>query len=120
MKYSILIYETPADFVLRDAETAEGQAYWSGWQAYVKALDDAGVMVPGGGALLPPVTGTTVRVRAEGRTVHDGPYADTKEALGGLIMIEVPDLDKALDWAARCPAAASGAVEVRPLLAPME
>jgi hypothetical protein len=49
--------------------------------------------------------------------VQDGPYADTKEQLGGLFVIDVPDLDTALDWAARCPAAGYGAVEVRPVLA---
>ena len=69
----------------------------------------------GGHALQPPVTGTTVRVAGGKRHVQDGPYADTKEQLGGFIDLELPSLDAALDWAARCPAAASGAVEIRPV-----
>jgi hypothetical protein len=60
--------------------------------------------------------GTTLRQRDGKRQVQDGPYADTKEQLGGFYEIDVPDLDTALDWAARCPAAATGAVEVRPNL----
>jgi hypothetical protein len=57
-----------------------------------------------------------VRLRDGQRHVQDGPYADTKEQLGGFYLIDVPDLDAALDWAARCPTAADGAVEVRPLV----
>jgi hypothetical protein len=69
----------------------------------------------GGDALHLPETGTTVR-RTEGkRHVQDGPYANTKEQLAGFAVLELPSLDEALDWAARCPAAAAGAVEVRPL-----
>lgn len=60
-----------------------------------------------------------MRLQGGQRQVQDGPYADTKEQLGGYILIDVPDLDTALDWAARCPAAAYGAVEVRPIL-PMQ
>jgi hypothetical protein len=57
-----------------------------------------------------------VRLKNGKRQVQDGPYADTKEQLGGYIILELPSLDAALDWAARCPAAANSAVEVRPLL----
>jgi hypothetical protein len=70
----------------------------------------------GGKGLEPPSTGTTVRLRDGERIVQDGPYADTKEQLGGFFVIDVPDLDAALDWAARCPAATDGVVEVRPVL----
>lgn len=70
----------------------------------------------GGAALQPPSAATTVRQQNGKQHVQDGPYADTKEQLGGYFVIEVPDLDKALEWAARCPAAAAGAVEVRPNL----
>ena len=70
----------------------------------------------GGSGLQPPSVATTVRQRDDKRQVQDGPYADTKEQLGGYYEIEVADLDTALDWAARCPAAATGAVEVRPNL----
>jgi hypothetical protein len=70
----------------------------------------------GGSGLQPPAVATTVRQRDGKRQVQDGPYAETKEQLGGYFEIEVADLDTALDWAARCPAAATGAVEVRPNL----
>jgi hypothetical protein len=69
----------------------------------------------GGNPLPPGSTGTTVRLRGGQRQVQDGPHADTKEQLGGYIILELPSLDAALDWAARCPAAAAGAVEIRPI-----
>ena len=71
-------------------------------------------MFVGGAGLQPPATGTTVRLRGGARQVHDGPFADTKEQLGGYYIIEVPNLDAALEWAAKCPAAPTGSVEVRP------
>ena len=64
-------------------------------------------------------TATTVRIRDGKRLVQDGPFADTKEQLGGYFVIEVPDLDAALEWAARAPSAACASVEVRPVLPPM-
>ena len=70
----------------------------------------------GGAALQPPAVATTVRQRDGKREVQDGPYAEAKEQLGGYCVIDVPDLDQALAWAARCPAASTGAVEVRPNL----
>ena len=66
-------------------------------------------------ALELPETGTTVRVKEGKRRVQDGPYADTKEQLAGFIILELPSVDAALEWAARCPGASIGAVEVRPL-----
>ena len=71
---------------------------------------------PGGAALQPPPTATTVRQRDGKRQVQDGPFAEVKEQLGGYYVVDVPNLDKALEWAARCPAASSGSVEVRPNL----
>jgi hypothetical protein len=112
--YTILIYETTTDFDSR-GNAARREAYWGAYKAYTTALREAGVMV-GGGALQPPPTATTVRQRAGRRDVQDGPYAEAKEQLGGYYVIDVPDLDRALEWAARCPAAATGAVEVRPNL----
>ena len=107
-----LIYESPADF---DARTGEqSQAYIGAWRAYYKTLADAGVYV-GGDALMATETATTVRRHAGRRHVQDGPYADTKEQLGGYMILDLPSLDAALDCAARCPAAATGAVEVRPV-----
>jgi hypothetical protein len=78
-------------------------------------LIDAGVLV-GGNALYPPSTATTLRLEAGRRHVQDGPYAATKDQLGGFYLIEVPDLDTALYWASLNPAASRGAVEVRPVL----
>jgi hypothetical protein len=114
MTYTVLIYETQDDFGAR-TDAKRKDAYWSAYRAYTLALKEAGVMV-GGGALQPAAVATTVRQRGGKRQVQDGPYAEAKEQLGGYYVIEVPDLDEALGWAARCPAAASGAVEVRPNL----
>jgi hypothetical protein len=80
---------------------------------------EAGIYV-GGNPLEAPETGTTVRVNGHGRQIQDGPYANTKEQLGGFILLELPSLDAALEWAARCPAAAVGAVEVRPVATVMQ
>jgi hypothetical protein len=114
MKYTILVYENAADFGARTDATRK-DAYWGAYRAYTKALTDAGVMV-GGTGLQPPSLATTIRLRAGKRQVQDGPFADTKEQLGGYYVIEVPGLDQALDWAARCPSATNGSVEVRPNL----
>ena len=75
-------------------------------------------MVSGAG-LMPPDTATTVRIRDGQRLVADGPFADTKEQLGGFFVIDVADLDTALEWAARSPAATYSSVEVRPVMPPM-
>ena len=114
MKYTILIYESEAEFSARNDERRK-DAYWGAYMAYTKALSDAGVMI-GGSALQPAQVATTVRHKGGKRHVQDGPYAEAKEQLGGYVVIDVPDLDTALDWAARCPAASTGAVEVRPNL----
>jgi hypothetical protein len=108
----LLIYESKDDFNSRSQE--QPTPLIAAWRAYYKALVDAGVYV-GGAPLEPPATGATVRVHGGERRVQDGPYADTKEQLGGQIILELPSLDEALDWAARCPSAATGAIEVRPV-----
>ena len=113
MQYTLLIYETPAEFARRD-ELGGDSAHFGAWRAYYKALVEAGIYV-GGNPLEVPETGTTVRQRDGKRLVQDGPYASSKEQLGGFILLELPSLDAALEWAARCPAAAYGAVEVRPV-----
>lgn len=113
MKYMIICVETAADFAKR--ESAEAPAYWASWASYGQALGQAGVFLSGAG-LLPPAMGTSVRVRDGKRHVQDGPYSDAKEQLGGFFVIDVPDLDTALDWAAKCPGAAYSTVEVRPVL----
>jgi hypothetical protein len=112
MKYMILNYTPPED--LMTAEEVRAAADGDVWGAYTRALIDAGVLV-GGNALHPASTATTLRITGGRRLVQDGPYAATKDQLGGFYMIEVPDLDAALHWAALNPAAARGAVEVRPV-----
>jgi hypothetical protein len=114
MEYVMLIYETPADFAARTAE--RGEAFRGAWRAYRKAMVEAGIFA-GGNPLQQFENGTTVRLRNGKRHVQDGPYADTKEQLAGYVLLELPSLDAALDWAARCPSAATGAVEVRPVAA---
>lgn len=116
MKYTLLIYENSESFAQRD-DPETRQAYWAAWPAYSKALRDAGVMVGGAGLELPR-SATTVRLQNGKRHVQDGPYADTKEQLGGYYVIDVPDLDAALAWAARVPAVPGSYVEVRPNLVP--
>jgi hypothetical protein len=114
MKYTLLIYESESELSARtDARRCD--AYWGAYRAYTQALTDAGVMI-GGAGLEPPRRAATVRQRDGKRQVQDGPYADAKEQLGGYYVLEAPDLDTALEWAARCPAASTGAVEVRPNL----
>jgi hypothetical protein len=112
MQFALLIYETPEAFATRKSD--ENNPYLGAWRAYYKALVESGIYV-GGDPLELPETGTTITVKEGKRRVQDGPYADTKEQLAGLLVLELPSLDAALDWAARCPAAAMGAVEVRPL-----
>ncbi|MDQ2841739.1 MAG: YciI family protein [Acidobacteriota bacterium] len=109
MQFALLIYESPEAFATRTKDE-----YTGAWRAYYKTVVDAGVYV-GGDALEVPEAGTTVRIKEGKRRVQDGPYADTKEQLGGFMVLELPSLDTALDWAARCPTASDGAVEVRPL-----
>jgi hypothetical protein len=93
----------------------DAQAEHPKWMAYTEALSDAGAYVSGE-ALQPVATATTVRVRSDDRLVSDGPFAETKEALAGYYIIEVANLDEALDWAARIPSVTRGSVEVRPVM----
>ena len=116
MQYMLLFTETKTDFAKR-ADPAEAPAYWGAWMAYCDALASSGIMVSGAG-LQPPETSTTVRVREGRRQVQDGPYAEAKEMLGGFFVIDVPDLDAALEWAARAPSSGSASTEVRPVLPP--
>jgi hypothetical protein len=118
MKYSLLVYESEAEFSVRtDPERKDD--YWAGWMHYVKAVKDAGIFM-GGAGLQKPETATTLRFQDGRRLVQDGPFADIKEQLAGFFLIEVPDLDAALDWAARCPRSPGRAIEIRPSLPPMD
>ena len=83
--------------------------------AYHQAMDKAGI-IRGGERLRPTTEAVSVRVSGDKTEVLDGPYAETKEQLGGYYVIEVPDMDQAIAWAARCPSARNGTIEVRPVL----
>jgi hypothetical protein len=112
MQYILLLHANEAGFAkMTPAEQQQGLA---SYMAYSEALTKAGA-IKGSNRLQPVTTATTVRV-VDGKTqVLDGPYADSKEQLGGYYLIDVSDLDAALSWAARCPGASHGAVEVRPI-----
>ncbi len=110
--------ESVTDFALRE-DPENSPAYWAAWGAYAGSVAQSGVMVSGAG-LQPPSTATTLRIRDGKREVQDGPYAEAKEMLAGFFVIDVPDLDAALEWAARCPAAIYASVEVRPTLTPRQ
>jgi hypothetical protein len=113
MHYMILNYTPPSEYADADAVAAAAQG--DVWGAYTKALIDAGVFVSGN-ALHPAHTATTLRLRGETPDIQDGPYAASKEQFGGYYIIDAPDLDTALRWAALNPAVRSGAVEVRPIV----
>lgn len=112
MQFALMIYETPEAFAKRKND--DHDPYLGAWRAYFKAMLEAGIHVVSD-ALELPETATTVRIREGRRRVQDGPIADTKEQLAGFIIVELPSVDAALEWAARCPASALGAVEVRPV-----
>lgn len=116
MKYAIIVYESNNDFQRRDhSDDTVKEAYWGAFSAYHGTLIEAGVLV-GGEGLQGPDTATILHAKDGERSVQDGPYADSKEQLGGFFIVDVPDLDTALDWAAKAPTASTGKVEVRPLL----
>jgi hypothetical protein len=116
MDYMLIYRETAEEVAQRD-DPAAAPAYWGAWMAYMGAINASGLMKNGAG-LEPPRTATTVRVLGGKRQVQDGPYADTREHLGGYVVLSVASLDEALEWAARAPCAAGGSVEVRPVLPP--
>jgi len=114
MQFLLMIYSNESRWTkMTQAEREQGVAAYS---AYTEALKKAGVLA-GANRLQPTSAATTVRI-ANGKSQQlNGPYADAKEQLGGYYMIDVPDLDAALSWAARCPGASYGAIEVRPIWA---
>ena len=113
MKYILMDYVNEAGWP--KLTTAEKEHWLGAYIAYTEAMTKAGVLRDNTG-LQPTSSATTVRV-ANGKTqVLDGPYADSKEQLGGFRIIDVADLDAALSWAARCPTALHGVVEVRPIM----
>ena len=114
MQYAILFYETDKQFASRDHGPEQAE-YWGAWRSYIAEMQNSGV-VRGGEGLLAPSTATTLRIRDGKRHVQDGPFADIKEQLAGFFVVEVPDIDAALVWAAKAPCAPFGSVEVRPTL----
>ena len=112
MQYLLLIYGNEAGMQAASKEQI-GQMS-AAYAAYTQAMAQAGV-IQGGNRLRPTSEATTVRVSGGKTQVLDGPYADTKEQLGGYFLIEAPDLDAALSWAAKCPGASAGTMEVRPI-----
>ena len=112
MQYLLMLYAEEAGWQKMTREQQQQGA--ASYMAYTEALKKAGVHV-GSNRLQPIAAATTVKV-ADGKSqVLDGPYLESKEQLGGYYLIDVPDLDSALSWAARCPGASHGTVEVRPV-----
>lgn len=112
MRVALLIHETPEAFATRS--NGEDDAYLGAWRLYYRRLVAAGVYA-GGDALDVPATGITVRNQHGRAQVQDGPFAASKEQLAGVLLLEVDSVQRALEWAVQCPAAAMGAVEVRPV-----
>ena len=113
MQYMLLIYDNESS--MGSATEAERNAFMGEYGAYTEGLRAAGKFVAGDG-LQPTSTATSVRVRDGERLVTDGPFAETKEQLGGYYLIEAASLDEALDWAAKIPSSRLGTIEVRPVM----
>ncbi|HWG64246.1 MAG TPA: YciI family protein [Streptosporangiaceae bacterium] len=108
MRYALLIYSAP-----RSSENAApAKGVMTDWIAYTRALKDSGSLLAAE-QLTATDSATSVRVRGDDRLLTDGPFMETKEHLLGFFLVEVPDLDTALKWAATMPTAAHGTVEVR-------
>jgi len=112
MQYLLMLYADESGWDRLSA--AEQQAGMAAYAAYTEALAKAGALV-GGNRLQGVDTATTVRLVDGKPLVQDGPYAEAREQIGGYYLIEAPDLDAALAWAARCPGAGHGTIEVRPV-----
>ncbi|PCH81821.1 MAG: hypothetical protein COB90_03025 [Hyphomicrobiales bacterium] len=115
MRYTLFLYSNEADFADVTPEAMEQEQ--AVYTAYIEALNEAGVFVDTDW-LKPSSTATVLSLKDGKRHVQDGPYADTKEQLGGFFVINVADLDAALAWAEKCPAAKYGYIEVRPSAMP--
>ncbi len=116
MQYMLIFHESTNEIARRESPK-EAPAYWGAWNAYIKELSESGVIVSGNG-LQAPHTATSVRVTDGKRHVQDGPLPDAKEHLGGYFIVEVSDLDVALEWATKSPSTKAGRTEVRPVLPP--
>jgi hypothetical protein len=114
MQYLLMLYSDESYW--NKMTPADQQQAIAAYGAYTEALKNAGVHV-GSNRLQPTSAATTVRLVNGKSQVLDGPYADSKEQCGGYYLIDAPDLDSAISWAARCPGASHGTVEVRPIWA---
>ncbi len=114
----MLVFNEPVEKSAERHDPQSAPGYWGAWTAYIGEMSQSGIVVSGNG-LQGPETSTFVTLRNGKMHVQDGPFADSKERLGGYFIVETPDLDTALAWAAKSPAAAYGSVEVRPVLPPM-
>ncbi|WP_448954073.1 YciI family protein [Labrys neptuniae] len=112
MQFAILIYSNEEAMLTADNDSK--QAMLAAYQSYTKALESAGIL-RGWQRLRPTAAATTVRISGDKTQVLNGPYAETREQLGGFYLIDVQDLDAAINWGARCPSAAVGTIEVRPI-----
>lgn len=117
MQYLLMVYVNQSG--LANRTKSEQEQITAAYFSYAEALKTAGVLL-GVNRLQPSAAATTVRLANGKSQVLDGPYADSKEQLGGYFLIDVTDLDAALSWAARCPGAAHGLVEVRPIWNPSQ
>ena len=113
MQFMILIYDDESQWA--KMPEAESKAIFGKYMAYSAEMTKAGVF-KAGDALKPTSTATTVRLRQGKTLTTDGPFAETKEQLGGYYIIDVPNLEEALKWAAKCPSAPMGSIEVRPVM----
>jgi hypothetical protein len=114
MQYLLMIHSDEA--AMQQARKEDMQAMMAAYGAYTQAMKEAGVYL-GGERLHPSSNATVVRAQNGKTSVLNGPYAEVKEQLGGYYVIEAADLDAAIGWAARCPGAQFGAIEVRPIWA---
>jgi hypothetical protein len=113
MKYMLLIVGDESKY--GDMSEEEGRAQMQRWSDYTKELMDAGALVAGEG-LQTSTTATTLRVQDGERLLTDGPFAETKEQIGGFYVIDCANLDEAVDWAAKLPSAEWGVTEIRPVM----
>jgi hypothetical protein len=113
MRYMLLIYDDES--VLGGMSQEERDRLFQAYFAYHAEISEAGVFLQGE-PLQPTQSATTVRVRDEQTLTTDGPYAETKEQLGGFYLVECENLDEAIRWAAKIPSAALGSIEVRPVM----
>jgi hypothetical protein len=113
MKYAFTIYGEES---ARESATPEDmEATTRAYMAFTQEVQDKGILLAGEG-LYPTPTATTVRVRDGERSVTDGPFAESKEQLGGFYVLDCKDLDEAIEWAAKIPGAQHGSVEIRPVM----